>query len=229
MNVNIVKYAPLLCLLLLTSCRQDSVGSEPQTSKLHAEIHPDKAVARDELISTLASKDFDHTLSMMNRVKRMRYQGDMLPLLSDVWHLNLTAMPQVDKAFVAHPRIRLEVADVLMQASRNGAMGLEPTAYSAYARQHARSKDADIARQAILVLGVASDPADIALLTDILVEERESTFNAAALSLVRNCAVDERTILVIAEGLRKRALRDYFRKSWEDGQGLRSHVCHRES
>ncbi len=225
MRANAAIYGPLLCLALLMSCRQDTGSSEPQKSELRAETVADKAVGRDELVATLESKDFDRTISLMNRIKRMRYQGDLLPLLNDVWQLNLASMPNVEKAFVAHPRIRLEVADVLMQASRNGAPNLEPAAYRAYARQHATSKDPDVARQAVLVLGLANDPADIALLAEILGAETEAASRAAVISLVRNCAVDEARVMRIAGGLRSRELQADLRKSWTDAQGLRRHVC----
>jgi hypothetical protein len=230
MKVNVRRSSPtmcvaLICVALLTGCQKEAASPELQKSEVRAEAAVDKSVGRDELVSTLASKDFDRTISLMNRIKRMRYQGDVLPLLSEVWQLNLAAMPDVDKGFVTHPRIRLEVADVLMQASRNGAPNLEPAAYVDYARQHARSKDPDVARQAVLVLGVANDPVDIGLLAEILSVESEATFRAAAIALVRNCAVDEARVSRIADSLRSRELQADLRKSWTDAQGLRRHVC----
>lgn len=217
--------ALLLCATLHAGCRQELERKEPPRGQPVSEVTEDKSVGRDELVTVLASKDFDRTIAVMNRVKRMRYQGDVLPLLSDVWAANLAAMPQVDKSFVSHPRVRLEITDVLLQASRNGAIGLEPAAYAAYARQNAMSKDADVARQALLVLGIANDPADVPVLAGVLAEEQEATFRAAATSLARNCVVDEARISRIADGLKKAELKEYLRESWRDVQGVRRYSC----
>lgn len=217
--------ALLLCATLHAGCRQELERKEPPRGQPALEVAEDKSVGRDELIAALASKDFDRTIAVMNRVKRMRYQGDVLPLLSDAWAVNLAALPQVDKSFISHPRIRLEIADILLQASRNGAVSLDPTAYSAYARQQAMSKDHDVARQALLVLGVANEPVDVALLAGVLAEEQEATFKAAATSLARNCAIDEARISRIADGLNTKELQEYLRESWRDAQGLRRYSC----
>jgi hypothetical protein len=185
----------------------------------------DSAVSRDELVATLLTQDFDRTILMMNRVKGMRYQGDVLPLLAEAWELKLTNLPQVNRAFVAHPRIRIELADVLLQASRNGAAGLQPEEYISYARQNAISNDREVAMQAILVLGVGRDRADLPLLTTILESESESTFQAAAISFVQNCAVDDARITSTADHLRSRARQEQLRQLWRDELKFRAHIC----
>jgi hypothetical protein len=222
-------------LLLLCTAGAAFVGGsyvrrDTETPIQHAaqqadEQHRDAAVGHDELVSTLATRDFDRTILVMNRVKGMRYQADVLPLLSEAWQLNLMNLPRVDRAFLAHPRIRIELADVLLQASRNGAAALQPDEYISYARQNATSSDRDVAREAILVLGVAREPADLPLLTDILNSENEATFRAAAISFVQNCAVDDARITSTADRLRSRALQEYLRELWRGELKFRAQMC----
>jgi len=215
-----------LCLSL-TNCKQENGSKAVVVSDPRGAVVSEDAVSRAELTAVLASRDFDQSIVLINRVKRMRYQGEVLPLLMQVWQLDLSAIPQVDKAFAAHPRIRLEVADVLIQASRNGKVGLQTDAYSGYARQHVSSKDRDVARQAILVLGVANDAADVELLINVLAEENGATFGAAANSFVRNCAVDDARVAQIASHIKNQERGEYLRSSWKDMQALRSHICRR--
>ena len=205
--------------------RQLADGSVRHAAERPREAPSHAAVGRDELISTLATQDFDRTISVMNRIKAMRYQGDILPLISEAWQLNLTNMPHVEREFVAHPRIRIEIADVLLQASRNGATGLEPSAYSSYARLNATSTDRDVAIHALLVLGVAGDAVDIPLLADILASENEATFRAAVHAFVQVCGVDDERVARIASRLRSRVLQDHLRQSWREAPELRSHLC----
>lgn len=88
------------------------------------------------------------------------------------------------------PRIRIEIADVLIQASNNGLIELDRREARAYSRQVAQGITADAKTTAILNLGLLGNPGDIQLLKEIALREDRQTFRAAVISPARMCGPD---------------------------------------
>ena len=95
----------------------------------------------------------------------------------------------------------MEIADILLQMHRNGFSGLNAKEYEDYARSLIGSADADVARQAFLVLGVANKPMDVELFRAAFADSASRHWRAAALGLVGNCAVSEPMIERLSEGV----------------------------
>src|SRR5690554_5560867 len=74
---------------------------------------------RDHLAHALKSKDVDRIVSVLNEVKRSRYQGDVLPLLKAVWNKDKNALAGIPDAVIDLDIVRIHVADVLVQAHKN--------------------------------------------------------------------------------------------------------------
>jgi hypothetical protein len=154
-------------------------------------------------------------------------EAHLLPILVDVWDAKFEKYPQASREFASNARIRIEVADVLIQAYRNGALdgrGRERD-IATYARKLSTSHDLDVARQAILVLGVVNDPVDVAFLTSLVQAEAVGTFGAATVSLSRNCATDQLKVKTVATNLRSGTNRDLLLNAWESNQRLRAAIC----
>lgn len=121
----------------------------------------------------------------MNDIKGARYAGHLTPIFIDFW--NGTDLHGVDKNFLNHPRIRLEIADVLAQQEKNGYQGLDKIAFTQYARSLISSNDTQVANQAMLVLGIAGSASDMSLLESLAENIAESRFRAAVIALLHNC------------------------------------------
>ncbi len=121
----------------------------------------------------------------MNDVKGARHAGHLTPIFIDFW--NGTDLHGVDKNFLNHPRIRLEIADVLAQQEKNGYQGLDKAAFAQYARGSISSNDTQVANQAMLVLGIAGSASDMSLLESLAENIAESRFRAAVIALLHNC------------------------------------------
>lgn len=145
----------------------------------------DSNVSEARLLDDLRSQDFDRVVRTMNDVKGARHAGHLTPIFIDFW--NGTDLHGVDKNFLNHPRIRLEIADVLAQQEKNGYQGLDKAAFAQYARGSISSNDTQVANQAMLVLGIAGSASDMSLLESLAENIAESRFRAAVIALLHNC------------------------------------------
>ncbi|MFA6903767.1 MAG: hypothetical protein WC236_11870 [Gallionellaceae bacterium] len=202
-------------ILILLGC-QKTQPNEENVQKITDEmdVTERKAVSQDELIAVLETKNFDLTISVMNRVKMTHYKGDLIPLLKNIWAGKLVDIPNINKVFVDHPRIRLEIANVLLQASRNDlGFDLEPNSYNEYARSMVHSKDKDVAIQAISILNIANNPADLFLLKKLVEEENSATFRIAVIAFTNNRAATQIDVERVAEALKSSEIREYLMRS----------------
>jgi|WetSurMetagenome_2_1015567.scaffolds.fasta_scaffold76813_2 hypothetical protein len=222
-----IAFAIAFCLIVIVGCQKNQSSKETEQQPTAKTGEPDRqAVSREELITVLELKDFDRTVLVTNRIKQMEYQGDLIPLLKNIWEGNLADIPRVDKAFVGHPRIRLEIADILLQASRNNrGFNLDPNAYTAYARGLVNSEDSAVAMEAIGVVGIANEPADLPLLEKILTEERNANYRAAAIAYTENCAVNKEALDRVTASIKSEENRSFLNKLWTDFQESRQSVC----
>jgi hypothetical protein len=215
------------CLVAIVGCQKNQPANEiGKQATIATAGQNGQAVSQEALISVLESRNIDQTVLMTNQIKTMHYQGDLIPLLKNLWAGNFVDMPRVDKAFVEHPRIRLEIADILLQASRNNSgFNLDPNAYSAFARGLVNSDDASVAMEAIGVIGIANEPADLPLLEKILAEENNATYRAAAIAYTQNCAVNLDAIKRVTATIKSEEFRSFQNKLWTDYHGMRQAVC----
>lgn len=226
-----IAFAMVFCLISLIGCQKSQPSKEVEQQPSVTIGSPvSQAVTREELIAALESNSFDRMVSVMNRIKQMNYQGDLIPLLGSIWSGSLAEIPRVDKDFVDHPRIRLEIADVLLQASRNnGGFNLDPGAYAAYARELVNFEDSAVAMEAIIVVGIANEPEDLPLLEKFISEERDATFRAAAIAYAQNCDVGKAALDRVAASIRSEENRTFLNSLWTNFQDTRKSVCRRQS
>lgn len=181
---------------------------------------PVSDVSESRLLDAFQSKDFDRVISVMNEVKGVRYSGHLVSLLTALW--NGKGLPGVDKDFVSHPRVRIEIADALGQMERNGFQGLDKLAFAQYARGLVTSKDPQVARQAILVLGVTGNSDDMSLLERLAEEGDENQFRSAVVALSDNCATTNSLIEKLKGGLKEQWRKDFVAKTWEQSSQIRA-------
>ena len=210
-----------LGICTLSGCvdKQPESGAKPEASNQLS------AVSKEELVSVLRSKNFDKAIETFNRIKAMHYQGELLPVLSDLWYGRLDA--SLDESFVKSPRIRIEIADVLVQATNNGAKTGPLAELAQFARAMSDSTDTAVASQGILVMGEVNEQQDVAALTRIALREERFTFEAAVASLAHSCWVDAPMIQRIEGELKSSAHRDFLEATWKNGEAVRQGICER--
>jgi hypothetical protein len=177
-------------------------------------------VSESRLLDAFQSKDFDRAITIMNEVKGARYSGHLVSVLTSLW--NGTEMNGVDKEFVSHPRVRIEIADALAQMERNGYQGLDKGAFAQYARKLVTSNDPQVARQAILVLGIAGNVDDMSLLEKLAEGSSENRFRPAVVALADNCATTNALIEKLRGGLTEQWRKDFLAKTWEQSSQFRA-------
>lgn len=190
----------ILNLLVIASCALcgcDRTVDKPPSSgapavATRAASAPDQSrspsvanISEARLLDDLRSQDFDRVVRTMNDVKGAGYAGHLTPIFIDFW--NGTELHGVDPNFLNHPRIRIEIADVLAQQEKNGYQGLDKAGFAQYARGLISSNDTQVANQAMLVLGIAGSAADMSLLESLAENIAESRFRAAVIALLHNC------------------------------------------
>lgn len=207
-----------IAFCLLCGCNQSDTearGSEKSATLMRTESTSGQSraaapasISEARLLEDLRSQDFDRVVHTMNDVKGARYAGHLMPTLVDLW--NGTDLHGIDKNFLDHPRIRIEIADVLAQQERNGYQGLDKTAFASYARGLISSNDTQVANQAMLVLGIAGSAADMLVLEGMAEDIAESRFRAAAIALARNCNTTDQLLEKLKASLKEAWRKDFL-------------------
>jgi hypothetical protein len=83
-------------------------------------------VTEESLIEDLLSKNVDRIGKSMNNIKSQRYQGQILPLITDLWEQRKDKRPDLPWRLIGTDIIRVELADILMQAYNNGRVRTDP-------------------------------------------------------------------------------------------------------
>ena len=149
----------------------------------------------------------------MNEVKGARYADHLMPILVRLWHG--TDRYGIDQNFLNHPRIRLEIADVLAQQDKNGYRGLDKAAFAQYAWGLVGSDDTQLANQAMLVLGIAGSAADMRLLEGMAEDISESRFRAAVIALAQNCNTSDQLFEKLKSSLKEAWRKDFLAETRE--------------
>jgi hypothetical protein len=215
-----------LCAPIPAQC-QDSQSAGQQNSRAPDAGHgKSKSSSRDELVSALESKDLDRTLEVIGRIGDMHDEEDVLPVLKKIWNNDLSDLPQVDSAFVNQPIVRMEVAAVLLQTSRDSlSADLDPHAYISYARKYIASRDTAVVEEALTVLTMAHDPQDAPLFAAVLAQENPATYKAASLAYANNCAVTKDALDQLAKSLKDPDDQAQLYEAWDDAQIDRQRYC----
>lgn len=141
-----------------------------------------------ELVHALQARNINQALDVLNKVRQSPYTGDVLPFLQSLWDLDDKTLSefQISKAIVEQPMLRINIADVIVQAVKNGQWNAPLVDIQSYARQIVTGRDKQAAASALLVLGRTDAPRDAKLIEGIALHDR-SLFRPAVLSLAMMC------------------------------------------
>src|SRR5262245_30947442 len=87
------------------------------------------------LLKAIRAQNLDDTIHILNEVKRAQHGGDVLPLVQDLWSNDKKKHPDVPWNFVNLDAVRINIADILVQAYRNGLANVDRKALHAFAKK----------------------------------------------------------------------------------------------
>ena len=108
-------------------------GSGPALAQSDALPEELPYVEQAELAAVIKSRNVDQILETLNKVKGMRYQGLILPYVLDLWNLRQDKYPDLPWDVLSFDIVRLDIGNVLAQASRNGRIEVDSDAIHDFA------------------------------------------------------------------------------------------------
>lgn len=179
-----------------------------------------KFVSVKELKAVLRSENLDAVTKTLNDVKGMLYKGEILPFIEDLWHLRKQKHPKVAWHVVEKKVVRLELANILLQARQNGYLKFDPHDMAEFAIRHIRSRDFWVRYHAISVLGLTESDFAVQELLKIAKREDDETFRAASFELIQMCNPNANRavadlLISVKDRIRRKHMKESIKK-WED-------------
>src|SRR5690349_8661414 len=191
------------------SCLVDSSPCPAQPSER-------SAVSISELKQILQTEDEGEIVRAMNRVKRNQESHQLLMFVVDLWKGDQKQHADLPWGVVNSERIRIEVANVLAQASNNGLVKLNRDDLRKYARHVIAGSNEPAKSVALLTLGLINDPRDVKLLEEVALLENPQTYRAAVIALAESCHPSgDRALAQLRTTVRGRENREFVMKSSE--------------
>ncbi len=148
------------------------------------------------LLKAIDAQKLDDTISVLNQVKQAQHRGDVLPFLLELWNNDKQKHPNLPWSFVNLDMVRINIADILVPAYRNGQANVDRASIHAFVKKVAAgSGDVQARGAALLVLGIIDDVRDVPVLRIAALEERELISTSALVSLGMMCNGDAGKIL----------------------------------
>ncbi len=161
----------------------------------------EKFVTSSMLLEVLATQDIDKIRSTLGSVRTMRYQGEVLPILHDVWKANKVKYRNLEWSTLQKPIVKAELADILSQAWRNGKIKLDAAEFHASAVRMIESDDVEVVLIALQTLEVFDREDDVTKIANIARKGEIGTFQMAisTLTLMCNPSADKAVLMLSAE------------------------------
>ena len=152
-------------------------------------VHP------EDLFNVLKSRDVDKIIRITNRIKFMSYRGVMLPVVHELWMKTVHKYPDLPWDIINLPIIRLEFADILIQAQRNGLIKVDTEDIHSFVAGLIEKDDVMLSIKAILILSYFNEKRDVHKILAIAKKQLKATFRTAVVALVNMCVPGARVAL----------------------------------
>lgn len=147
----------------------------------------DVFVTVQSLTADLESRSIDRIDKSLNDIKTMSYKGQILPFVKDLWEQRKDKHPGLPWDVIGSEIVRVELADILLQAWKNGRMKLDPQPMHHLVSSLINSDDPDVARKAIGALSMVDDEADVEGIHQVAKQKESTTFRVAVMTLSSMC------------------------------------------
>ena len=152
-----------------------------------AQPFPGKPISVLELKQALKSEDDKTIIQAMNLVKQNQRSNELMMFIIKLWMNDKQLYSDLPWRILNSDIVRVEIANVLVQASNNGLVKVNRDELRTYAKQVITGSDQMAKATAVSTLGLLGNSADINLLKNIALEENPRTFSSAILALSENC------------------------------------------
>lgn len=144
-------------------------------------------ITKDKLSKVINSKNIDRVLDTLNEVKKMSYQGEILPFIKDLWNLDKKEHTDLAWNIVKKDIVRVEIANILVQAERNELINIKKDDIHNYILSLLNSKDVYVVQKAITTLGLFDCKSDVDDILSIAKKQNKITFRVAVITLANMC------------------------------------------
>jgi hypothetical protein len=154
-------------------------------------------VTVQSLTADLESRNIDRIDKSLNDIKTMSHKGEILPFVADLWEQRKDKHPGLPWGVIESEVVRVELADILLQAVKNGRAKLDPEPMHRLLSGSINSNDPDVARKAIGALSIVDDEADVDGIHQVAKRKDPATFRVAVATLAQMC--NQKAARAIAE------------------------------
>lgn len=144
-------------------------------------------VTVQSLTADLESRNIDQIDKSLNDIKTMSYKGEILPFVEDLWEQRKDKHPSLPWDVIVTKIVRVELADILLQAVKNRRLKLDPQPMHRLVSGLVDSTDPDVARKAIGALAIVDDETDVDRIHQVAKRKDPATFRIAVLTLTQMC------------------------------------------
>lgn len=154
----------------------------------------------------------------LNEIKKLDLTSEEVAFFLELW-TNSSHTKFYDRS-----EVRVEVADVLVQAINNGRLKKKKDEFRDYVKPLIFSEDDDLARRAILVVGMIGGD-DVADLRKIIQKEDGGTFYAASIALAMSCDISVNIEIEILRDIKDKKFAHEFKVTRQDYADYRKIRC----
>lgn len=167
-----------------------------------ATSYADQFVNVENLKADLRTRDIDRIVKTLNDVKRMGYEGQILPFLVDLWSNQKAKYSELPWEIINSDIVRVDIANVLLQAQRNGRIQINDDELYEFLAKLLGSSDLQVAQNAILTLSLIDEPRSVEKILSAANRKNKWTFRSSFVALTSMChpaaekALDQLEVLV---------------------------------
>jgi hypothetical protein len=184
-------------LALIAGCSPNATGESGSASTASADIvrSTGSSFSAEELKKILQRQNASALSESLNKVKKLGATRDGLQLLEQVWAGNQSQHPDLAWQTIADPEVRLNLADILVQAARNGEIESEPADAHQFALDVVNTQPPKLVNQALTMLSIFERDEDVAVIEKVALRHDQRTFRSAVAALSSMCAPAARAAL----------------------------------
>lgn len=178
-------------LALIAGCSPngtDGSSSESAAMTTEAARSTGSSFSAEELRKILQERNASALSESLNEVKRLGATRDGLQLLEAVWTGDRDLNAELAWETLADPNVRLNLADILVQAARNGDITGEPADVHDFVRNTLDTGSPNLVSQAAITLSTFDREEDVPALERIAMQRDARTFRSVVVALSRMCA-----------------------------------------
>lgn len=152
-----------------------------------ATSYADRFINVENLKRDLQTRDIDRIGKTLNDVKQMQYQGQILPFLVDLWSNQKAKHPELQWEIINSDIVRVDIANVLLQAQRNGRIQIDDDEFYEFLARLIESSDVQVAQNAILTLSLIDEARSVEKILSASNRKNRWTFRSSFLALTSMC------------------------------------------